>query len=173
MWFDSWSGIGRTIVAGVVAYAALVVILRISGKRTLSKMNAFDFVVTVALGSSLATVLLSKDVALLEGLAAFSVLAGMQYLVAWVSSRSSAIEGAIKSSPVLLNYRGELDTVRLPRERLTAGEVRAAVRKQGLASMDGVEAVVLEAAGELSVLKKGEYSATALEGVTGATGKQQ
>ncbi len=65
--FDSWSAMGRTVVVGVLAYLALVLLLRVSGKRTLSKMNAFDLVVTVALGSTLATVLLSTSVALARG----------------------------------------------------------------------------------------------------------
>ncbi|WP_231362619.1 hypothetical protein [Thioalkalivibrio sp. ALMg9] len=67
MFFGGWDGLLRTLVVGVLAYVALIVFLRLSGKRTLSKMNAFDLVVTVALGSTLATVLLAKDVALAEG----------------------------------------------------------------------------------------------------------
>lgn len=67
MFFDGWTGLLRVLVVGTLAYAALVLLLRVSGKRTLSKMNAFDLVVTVALGSTLATVLLSRDVALAEG----------------------------------------------------------------------------------------------------------
>lgn len=67
MLFSGWENLLRTLVVGVLAYVSLVVFLRISGKRTLSKMNAFDLIVTVALGSTLATVLLSKDVALAEG----------------------------------------------------------------------------------------------------------
>ena len=78
MFFDDWFGLLRVMVVGVAAYAALVALLRASGKRTLAKLNAFDFVVTVALGSTLATVLLSKDVALAEGLRAFALLTGLQ-----------------------------------------------------------------------------------------------
>jgi hypothetical protein len=63
--FTSWTSVGRTLVVGVAAYAGLIVLLRISGKRTLTKMNAFDLVITVALGSTLATVLLTKSMALL------------------------------------------------------------------------------------------------------------
>ncbi len=74
MFFQNWSGLLRTVVVGVLAYVALVALLRVSGKRTLSKMNAFDFVVMVALGSTLATILLSKNVALAEGVVAFAVL---------------------------------------------------------------------------------------------------
>lgn len=60
MFFDSWATLFRTFLVGVMAYVILAAFLRVSGKRTLSKMNAFDLIVTVALGSTLATVLLSK-----------------------------------------------------------------------------------------------------------------
>ena len=74
MFFHNWEEIVRILVVGPLAYAALILMLRVSGKRTLSKMNAFDLVVSVALGSLLATILLSKDVSLAEGIAAFSML---------------------------------------------------------------------------------------------------
>ncbi|MBD0377567.1 MAG: DUF421 domain-containing protein, partial [Flavisolibacter sp.] len=67
IFFDSWESIIRTIIITVLAYALLIFLLRTSGKRTLSKMNAFDFIVTVALGSTLATVMLNKNVALIDG----------------------------------------------------------------------------------------------------------
>jgi hypothetical protein len=67
MLFDDWSGLLRVLIVGTSAYVGLVTLLRFTGKRTLSKMNAFDMIVTVALGSTLATVLLSSDVALAEG----------------------------------------------------------------------------------------------------------
>ncbi|MDN5761942.1 MAG: hypothetical protein L0H41_06465 [Microlunatus sp.] len=83
MIYDGWFGLVRVIVVGTCAYLALVLLLRVSGKRTLAKLNAFDFIVTVALGSTLATVLLSSSVALVEGILALALLVGLQYLVAW------------------------------------------------------------------------------------------
>ncbi|MFN2441460.1 MAG: DUF421 domain-containing protein, partial [Thermoanaerobaculia bacterium] len=67
MFFDDIQGLIRVFVISILAYVALVLFLRVSGKRTLTKLNAFDLVVTVALGSTLATIILSKDVALAEG----------------------------------------------------------------------------------------------------------
>lgn len=66
IFFDNWETLFRTLIIGVLAYVSLIMLLRISGRRTLSKMNAFDMVVTVALGSTLATILLNRDVALAE-----------------------------------------------------------------------------------------------------------
>lgn len=70
MLFSGWLSLGRMVVVGLLAYICLILLLRISGKRTLAKMNAFDLVVTVALGSTLSAVAMSKDVALAEGGAA-------------------------------------------------------------------------------------------------------
>ena len=89
MWIDSWDAIGRVLLVGAASYGTLVLILRATGKRTLSQLNAFDFVVTVALGSTLATILLSSSVSWLEGLTALILLAGLQFVVAWSSSRRS------------------------------------------------------------------------------------
>jgi uncharacterized membrane protein YcaP (DUF421 family) len=151
--FSGWAGLGRTTLVGVLAYLALVILLRVSGKRTLSKMNAFDLVVTVALGSTLASILTSQSVALAEGLVAFAVLIGLQFVVAWASSRSTGISRIVKSEPTLLVYRGELLVDALRRERVARDEVLAALRRQGAPALDAVEAVVLETDGSFSVIR--------------------
>jgi uncharacterized membrane protein YcaP (DUF421 family) len=102
MFFDGWTGLLRVAVVGTLAYAALVLLLRVTGKRTLSKLNAFDLVVTVALGSTLATVLLSKDVALAEGVLAFALLILLQFAITWLSVRSERLQGLVKAEPQLL-----------------------------------------------------------------------
>ncbi|RYZ79304.1 MAG: DUF421 domain-containing protein, partial [Proteobacteria bacterium] len=79
--------LARTLTLGLMSYIGLVFLLRVSGKRALSKMNAFDLIVTVALGSTLATVLLSKDVSLIQGFAALALLLLMQFVVTWLSVR--------------------------------------------------------------------------------------
>jgi uncharacterized membrane protein YcaP (DUF421 family) len=157
--------LGRTALVGVLAYVTLVFALRVSGKRTLSKLNAFDLVVTVALGSCLATILLSKDTSLLQGAVAYAVLIVMQLVVAWASSRSQRVNELVKSSPALLFYRGEVLQGALRRERLTEEALRAAARASGVARMESVDAIVLESDGSITVLHGGAEQQTALEGV--------
>jgi hypothetical protein len=79
MFYGGTGDVVRVIVIGIMAYVVLVVLLRVTGKRTLSKMNAFDLVVTVALGSTLATILLSTDVTLAMGVTALVLLIVLQY----------------------------------------------------------------------------------------------
>jgi uncharacterized membrane protein YcaP (DUF421 family) len=150
--FNDWQGVLRVAAMGILAYAATVLFLRISGKRTLSKMNAFDLVVTVALGSTLATILLSDRVALLEGLTAIGLLIGLQFLITWMSIRSQLFQGLIKAQPRMLYYRDSYFEDAMRVERVTREEVMAAVRAQGHGDMTGIHSVVLETDGTISVL---------------------
>ena len=167
MFFDSWTGLVRVVTVGVLAYAALVAILRISGNRTLSKMNAFDLIVTVALGSTLATILLSRDVALAEGIVALALLVGLQFAVTWLSVRFPLVSHAVKSEPTLLLHRGAFLPEQMRQARVVEAEVLAALREQGIAAKDGVAAVVLETDGTFSVVKEGGGQASALANVPG------
>jgi uncharacterized membrane protein YcaP (DUF421 family) len=156
MFFDSWTGLGRVLVVGTLAYFALVLTLPVSGKRTLSKLNAFDLVVTVALGSTLATVLLSKDVALAEGLLALTLLVLLQFVLAWLSVRSPRVQELLKSEPTLLLYEGRFLDGAMRQERITREEVLAALRGSGVSEPEQAAAVVLESDGSISVVPRGQ-----------------
>ena len=156
LFFDSWMSVLRTGIIGILAYGGLIILLRASGKRTLSKMNAFDFIVTVALGSTLATVLLSKDVALTDGLLAFALLIFLQYFITWLSVRSKSFSKLIKAEPKLLVYEGKYLKDAMKKERITEEEVLAALREKGISNLSDVDAVVLETEGNLSVIQKTE-----------------
>lgn len=166
MWFESWSVILRTLLVGAAAYAVLVVVLRVTGKRTLSKLNAFDLVVTVALGSTLATILLSADVSWAEGVTALALLAVLQLVVTWTSTRAPRSRTVITARPTLLLRDGRPVERALREQRVTLGELRQAVRATGNGDLADIGAVVLESDGSLSVIPAEKLGArTALEGV--------
>ncbi|GAA3452483.1 DUF421 domain-containing protein [Dactylosporangium matsuzakiense] len=170
MFLQSWSDLLRVAVVGVAVYPGLILVLRLSGKRTLTKMNAFDLIVTVALGSTLATILLSKDVSLAEGMTALILLVVVQLAATWLSVRSRRIRAVLKSRPTLLLRDGRLLDAALRAQRVTDGEVRQAIRSQGIGDLDRVAAVVLETDGTLSVIPAGQGGQlTALTGVAGAS----
>jgi uncharacterized membrane protein YcaP (DUF421 family) len=150
--FDTWYQVARVAIVGVLAYAALIVGLRVSGKRTLAKLNAFDLVVTVALGSTLATTLLSSDVSLVEGVVAMGVLVLAQLVVSWSSVRWRLARRAARSSPAAVVLDGRMLESVMREQRVTATEVRQAVRSAGQGSVSDVAAVVLETDGTLSVI---------------------
>ncbi len=169
MWFDSWSDLLRVATVGASAYLTVVVILRLAGKRTLAKLNAFDLVVTVALGSTLATILLSSDVSWTEGALGLAVLALLQSLVAWVTVHRPGLRQVVTARPTLLLRDGCALPAALRAERVTMDEVRAAVRASGAGDLSSIAAVVLESDGSLSVIPRSNAGdGSSLRGVRGA-----
>lgn len=153
MLYQGWPAIIRTLIVGTLAYATLVLFLRISGKRTLSKLNAFDLVVTVALGSTLSAILLQESIALAEGATALGLLILLQYLVTYASVRSGGIARVVRSEPSLLVRNGSFCHAAMMRQRLTEDEIMSAVRADGSAELSGIGSVILESDGTLSIIK--------------------
>lgn len=117
-------------------------------------MNAFDFVITIALGSTLSSVILTKEISLFDGILALGLLIYLQYLATWISVRSGKFGNLIKSAPVLLFYDGQFLIGAMHEERILKSEILATVRRNGVGSLKNVDAVVLETDGSLSVIKK-------------------
>lgn len=166
MFFDSGYDLLRVVLVGTLAYLGCVVLMRISGNRTLSKMNSFDLVVTVAFGSTLSSILVTKDIALTEGLVAIALLVGLQFAMTWLSVRSSAINSLIKSAPTLLLQDGRMLEDAMKQVRITKDEICTAIRQKGVGSLDQVAAVVLETDGSLSVISSKQMgTGSAFDGV--------
>jgi uncharacterized membrane protein YcaP (DUF421 family) len=136
-------------------------------------MNAFDFVVTVALGSTLATILLNRNVALAEGAVALALLIALQYVITWSSVRIAWVKRVVTGDPMLLFYRGEMLKAEMKRSRVTEDEVIAAIRAASIGSIDDVEAVVLETDGSFSVLPRNAKETSSLAGVRGCDFKKR
>ncbi|WP_430644880.1 DUF421 domain-containing protein [Agromyces sp. GXS1127] len=166
MWFDTWSDLARVILVGAAAYVTLVVVIRLAGKRTLSQLNAFDLIVTVAIGSTLATILLSSDVSFAEGALALVLLCALQFAVAFTTSRRSQVRGVVTAEPTVLLRDGVVDHAALRRMRLAESELLQAVRSSGQGDLAEVAAVVLETNGRFSVIPRSRLGqGTALAGL--------
>ncbi len=165
----SWATIFHTIFIGTLAYVVLIILLRISGKRTLSKWNAFDFIVTIAFGSILGMILLGENTSLIQGIVGFGLLVLLQLAVSWLSVNSTEMQALIKAKPTLLLYQGNLLSEMLKKERITQEDVLAAIREKGISAIENVEAVVLETNGNFSVIEhnQGTSSNSALVDVQG------
>ncbi len=152
--FNGWDGVFRILLVAPLAYVALVLVLRVAGKRTLSKLNAFDFVVTIAIGSTLASIIVTRSVSLVEGLAALVLLVAFQFVVTSASVRWPGINRAVKSEPSLLLRRGEVLPAAMRRQRITLDELEAAIRQAGGYGLNDAEAIFLETDGSLTALLK-------------------
>jgi len=151
--FKDWQSAGHVAICSFLAFFVAFVFIRISGKRTLAKLTAFDFVVTVTLGSTLSSMILGKTV-LLDGAIALAIIIGLQFLLAYLAMKSKSMEKVINSKPTLLFYEGSFLKQEMEREVVTEEEIYAAIREYRLLDINQVKAVVMELNGELAVIRK-------------------
>ncbi|MGI8936291.1 YetF domain-containing protein [Leptolyngbya sp. BC1307] len=166
--FGTWEATLHTLIVGTLSYFGLIVWLRISGKRTLSKWNAFDFVVTIAFGSILASAMLTGSTSFFQAMLSIGLLIGLQYLITWLSVRTDKVQALIKAKPTLLLFQGQLLEAMLKKQRVAKGEVLAAIRLSGQSQIEAVDAVILETDGSFSIIPTVDpTNASALRDVEG------
>src|SRR3954451_19153419 len=152
MFFEGWVPILRVLLIGTLSYIAVVALLRYFGKRALTKMNAFDMVVTVAIGSAFASAVMSKAVTFVDGVVAWVLLLVLQRWFAGLSIRLGWFGRYLKAQPSLIIYRGNILWDNARREQLGQLEILGGLRSQGVAALEDVLAMVLEPDGSFSVV---------------------
>jgi uncharacterized membrane protein YcaP (DUF421 family) len=155
----------RIVVVGTLAYFSLLILLRMSGKRTLAQLNAFDFVITIAIGSTLGRLITAKGVSLTESVTAFFTLIFLQYLVSWLIVRFPMLDQLVTANPSLLYFRGQFLRKAMQEQRVTQAQLLAVVRTNKIDSLDYVEAIVMESAGTIAIIKKGASEETSISSV--------
>ncbi|RJS91165.1 DUF421 domain-containing protein [Salinisphaera sp. Q1T1-3] len=156
-WFTAGlSGLVSMTVSAIVIYIALLLFTRLSGLRSFSKMSSFDFAITVAFGTILASTLLSRSPALLTGIVALGLLYLIQYGVARARRADAGFARLVDNEPLLLMAGSELLTDNLSTARLTEDDLNSKLRLAGLANREEVLAVTLESTGDVAVIKKGQ-----------------
>ncbi|WP_245866923.1 DUF421 domain-containing protein [Oceaniglobus roseus] len=136
-----------------VAVALVIVLTRINGLRSFSKMSGFDFVSTVAIGSLLATTLTSEGKAFVASLVALVGIFLVQGALSRVRRRSDRAETALDNEPLLLMQDGVLLERNLDKANITRSDVMAKLRKANALDLGRVRAVVLETTGDVSVIQ--------------------
>ncbi|NNJ27237.1 DUF421 domain-containing protein [Alienimonas chondri] len=150
--FKGWPVLFRVAVSSVGLYVLTLCLFRLQGTRTTSKMNNFDWIVTIASGSIFGSAVVSDAVTLSQAFVAFIVLMACQWVVTKLSALYPKFYDLVAASPALLFHEGKFLDDRLVQERVTRDEVLSAVRSAGVKDLSEVSAVVLEADGTLTVL---------------------
>ncbi|MGP5407898.1 DUF421 domain-containing protein [Psychrobacter celer] len=154
IFFDNIDKLGRIVLTSVMVYVLIVLVTKVSGKRSTSQLNNFDWVVTVMIGSLGASTILLKDVPFIEGVSSILVLYLLQFLVTKYASVSPQFSNFILSEPRIVFYQGQFLPDAMRSERLTRQEIECAMRSQGINNFDDVEAVVFESDAKLTIIPK-------------------
>lgn len=154
MFFDGWQSVERIVFLAACTYIGLVAALRLLGEQALAKMSAYDLIITVALGSIVATIPLSEDVTLVDGAAVVAVYLALQAVTRWATKRWRRAERMVKTRPQVVLWEGRLVRHHMQAAEVTEAEVRAAARMAGYASLPQLLAIVLENDGTWSVVPR-------------------
>ena len=150
----------------VLGLAAIILLTRVSGLRSFSKMSGFDFAVTVAMGSILAAMVTAPGTGILVFLAAFAALFALQIGLAHLRARSRAVEDVMGNAPLLVMENGRPLTDNLRRSGMTLDDLHGKLREANAFDLSKVHAVIFEPTGDVSVLHgEGEVSPEVLDGV--------
>ena len=150
--FSGWPVLVRVVLSGAALYVIVLALSRLHGTRTTSKMNNFDWIISVASGSIFASTVVSDNVTLAQGTTAFATLFALQWGLTTLSVRFPWFYHTVTASPALLFHAGRFLDDKLKAERVTRDEVLSAVRSAGVTDLSEVSAVVLEPDGVLTVL---------------------
>ncbi|SJM73068.1 DUF421 domain-containing protein [Psychrobacter piechaudii] len=154
LFFDSQQTLLRMIISAAVVYICIVLLHKVSGKRSTSQLNNFDWVVTVMIGSIGASTVILKNVPIIEGMASIVTLLTFQYLVTKYASLSPEFANTILSEPRVVFYEGQFLPEAMRKERLTRQEIECAMRSEGIHDYEDVAAVIFESDAKLTVVPK-------------------
>ncbi|MAB37896.1 MAG: hypothetical protein CL528_10515 [Aequorivita sp.] len=151
-WFEaSTTSIIAIVLTAIGIYIATILFTRLAGKRSFSKMSSFDFAMTVAIGSIIATTVLSKSVSLLQGVVGLAAVYVLQFSVAMMR-RFKFVQKLIDNEPVLLMDGKEILHNNLKKARVTEADLRSKLREANVLELSQVRAVIFECTGDIAVL---------------------
>jgi uncharacterized membrane protein YcaP (DUF421 family) len=154
LWFSSWASLLKITISSIVGYLLLILYIRLVGKRATSKMNNFDWIVSVAIGSILASLVILKDVSISDGALAMGWLIGLQFLLTQATTRWTWARRLFLARPSLLYIQGEFVESEMSKQRVSREEILSAIRESGASDMDEIFAVTLEPDAEMAVVKR-------------------
>ncbi|SDS23354.1 YetF domain-containing protein [Gramella sp. MAR_2010_147] len=155
-WFAfEWNSMIAILLTAIGIYIAIIIFTRIAGKRSFSKMSSFDFAMTVALGSMIATTVLSKSVSLWDGVVGLGIIYILQISVALLR-RFQVVQKMVDNAPLLLMEGEEIFEENLKKARVTESDLRSKLREANVIRLKEVRAVIFEATGDISVLHTGD-----------------
>ncbi|HXS74519.1 MAG TPA: YetF domain-containing protein [Rhodanobacteraceae bacterium] len=137
-----------------IVYAVLLILLRLSGKRTLGELSVFDLIVVIVLGSAVRTSMIGNDKSLIGGLIVVAVLLLLDYIIAWLAARFRPFAHALQGRPVLIARDGVVFSDVLKKCNIPPGAFDAALRKQSI-STEQIGQAILEASGSITICKRG------------------
>lgn len=155
-----WEQVALIALSASVMYVTVILLTRLAGVRSFSKMSGFDFAVTVAIGSVLGSVILSKDPPIAHGVAALIFLFTLQIGMAVLRSRFPGLQLIADNKPRLIMIGGEVQHDQLKKAKMTESDLWGKLREANALNFSQVLVVIAETTGDVSVLHSSDNDRT-------------
>ena len=146
--------IAEKVARPIIVYIALVVLLRIFGKRELAQLNPFDLVVLLSLSNTVQNAIIGDDNTVSGGIIGAFTLLFVNYVVVRFLFGHRRLDQIVEGKPAVLVKEGHICKDQLAKELITIAELQTVVRRQGLEGLHEVETCVLEPGGGFVIKRK-------------------
>ncbi|WP_108460552.1 DUF421 domain-containing protein [Devosia naphthalenivorans] len=143
----------ETVIRGAVVFIVLLVIIRLSGRRTLAQMTAFDLVLVLIVAETTQQALLGDDFSIINAVILIITLFTLDILMSYLKEHSPRAEKLLDGVPTVLISLGKPDARALKRARVDIEDVLESARsKHGVERLDQIKFAVLEVGGDISIV---------------------
>ena len=142
------------VLRATVVFFFILVLVRVMGRRELSKMEPFDLIVLIVIGDLVQQGVTQQDYSVTGAVLAVGTIAVLAVFMSWLSFRFARVRPVLDGRPVVLVEKGSPIADNLRRERITLDELSAQARLSGIASLEKVQWAVLETGGQISFIPR-------------------
>lgn len=142
------------IIRAAVVYIAVIILLRLGGKRQIGQMGTGEFVAILLISNAVQNSMNGGDNSITAGLILAAVIILLSVIVAFLTYKSPKLEGIIQGQPTTLIEDGHIITKNLEKELLNPHELREILRRQGIHDISDIKSAILESDGNISITKQ-------------------
>jgi len=142
------------VLRAVIVYGALVLLLRVFGKRELAQLNPFDLVVLLSLSNTVQNALIGNDNSLTGGLLGAFTLLAVNYIVVRFLFRHRRLDEFFQGKETVLIDKGKIVKSALAKELISRSELQMVLHRQGFSGFEEIERCVLEPGGAFAITRK-------------------
>ncbi len=148
---EEWSFLLEIILRTAIMFLAIIIGLRVLGKRGVKQLSIFELVVIIGLGSAAGDPMFNKDVGIISSILVFIIIILLYSIVTYFIGRSKKFEKLVEGSSICLIRNGEFSIDNFKKENLGSDEFFAELRLKGVSQLGQIEMAIEEISGEISV----------------------
>lgn len=148
---EEWSFLLEIVLRAFIMIIAIVLALRILGKRGVKQLSIFELVVIISFGSAAGDPMIYKEIGVLTAMVVFTVIIAVYMLITYFIGRSQRFENIMEGQPICLISEGRFSINNFKKEALGTQELLSELRLKGISQLGQIEIAIEEISGEISV----------------------